>query len=158
MKVFISWGGELSRLMAEAVQSWLPSILQALKPWVSSDNIRTGSRWLIELSSELEQTNYGILCVTPEALQSAWLNFEAGALGKRVQDPKTGVVGILFGMSPGDVSGPINQFQNVIFGRPGMLKVVKELNRCLENPLEENVLTKTFDRFWSDLDEVYEGL
>jgi hypothetical protein len=155
MKVFISWSGELSRLMAEELRSWLPTILQAVTPWVSSQDIRTGSRWLAELSSELDQTNFGILCVTAEALQSPWLNFEAGALGKRITDPKTGVVGLLFGVNHGAVSGPISQFQNVEFARDGMFKVAKDINLRISPPLAEALVTKLFDKFWEDLHGAY---
>jgi hypothetical protein len=31
-KVFISWGGNLSKQLAEEVKNWLPSVLQFVKP------------------------------------------------------------------------------------------------------------------------------
>jgi hypothetical protein len=37
-----------------------------------------GVRWEDVVSSELKETDFGILCLTPDNLQSTWLNFDAG--------------------------------------------------------------------------------
>jgi hypothetical protein len=34
-----------SRQMAEALREWLPSVIQAVKPWVSSQDVPRDSRW-----------------------------------------------------------------------------------------------------------------
>ena len=39
MDVFISWSGERSRAAAEALRGWLPKIINAIKPWLSSADI-----------------------------------------------------------------------------------------------------------------------
>jgi hypothetical protein len=111
---------------------------------------------LLDIASRLDETNFGILCVTPEAAQSAWLNFEAGALGKKVKEPFTGVVGLLFGMKPGGLRGPITQFQNVEFSKPGVKRLVQDINKRLTVPVEEHRLEKLFETFWSELADFYE--
>lgn len=86
MKVFLSWSGDRSKAVAEALHSWLPRVLQAVEPWTSFDNIERGARWAPELAQVLEETRFGILCLTPENLLSPWLLFEAGALSKTLDN------------------------------------------------------------------------
>ena len=79
MKIFISWSGPRSKAMAEALKEWLPNVIQAVDPWVSSSDIDAGMRWTPALAEQLQQTQLGILCLTAENLNAPWLLFEAGA-------------------------------------------------------------------------------
>ena len=96
MKVFISWSGERSRLMAQALAEWFPRVIQAVQPWVSDDNITKGERWSTRIGTSLSEHKIGIVCVTPENYQAPWLLFEAGALSKVIGDAK--VCPLLLGM------------------------------------------------------------
>jgi hypothetical protein len=68
MKVFISWSGQRSAAVADALRYWLPKVIQALEPWMSADDIEKGTRWRSGLASELEQSSVGIICLTRENL------------------------------------------------------------------------------------------
>lgn len=81
-KVFISWSGELSRQLAEAVRNWLPGVLQYVKPYFTPDDIEKGTKWSTETIKELEESEIGILCLTRDNLNKPWILFEAGALSK----------------------------------------------------------------------------
>ena len=85
MKVFISWSGDRSRGAADAIRRWLPGGLQAVKPYFSIDDIAKGARWESEIAKELEASRVGLLILTPENIESAWLVFEAGALANAAQ-------------------------------------------------------------------------
>lgn len=39
MKVFISWSGNKSHKVAMIFREWLPSVIQSLEPYVSSEDI-----------------------------------------------------------------------------------------------------------------------
>src|SRR5687767_13125889 len=83
--IFISWSGEPSRKVAEALHGWLPMVIQAATPWMSNSDIEKGQRWGNEIAARLSQIDIGIVCLTPDNLNSPWLLFEAGAISKEMQ-------------------------------------------------------------------------
>jgi hypothetical protein len=85
MKIFISWSGERSQRLAQALHGWLPLVLHYVKPWLSEADVSAGDRWAQAVATELETSNFGVICVTPENLGSPWVLFEAGALAKTMQ-------------------------------------------------------------------------
>jgi TIR domain len=114
MKVFISWSGPRSKAVAEALRDWLPDVMQAVKPWVSSEDIRKGKQWNLELTRELEGTHVGVICLTPENLTAPWLLFEAGALSKLQTEKDAHVCTYLVNMPYTDVTGPLAGFQHTL--------------------------------------------
>ncbi len=68
MKLFLSWSGEESRHVANCLKEWLLLLFPTLDIWVSSENINAGDRWSKKLGERLDDTNFGILCITKENL------------------------------------------------------------------------------------------
>ena len=85
MKVFITWSGPASHKVALALRDWLPTVVPAASTFVSSEDLQKGRRWLLDMARELEQTNFGIVCVVPGNEESPWINFEAGALSASLE-------------------------------------------------------------------------
>lgn len=152
MKVFISWSGDRSKAIADALRRWFPSVLQAVRPYFSPDDIAKGSRWSPEISKELEASRIGLLVVTPENQEAPWLLFEAGALAKNLDRAK--VCPLLFAeMEPTDVKGPLVQFQAAQFSKDEMKRVVKMVNAELaELSLSPDVLDSVFEMWWPRLE------
>lgn len=149
MKVFISWSGERSHKLALIVRDWLPSVIQAVQPYVSSEDLRKGRRWAGDIAKELEQTSFGILCIVPDNANAPWLNFEAGALSKIVEDAR--VVPLLFGLRPSDLVGH-PQFQSAVFQKAEVLKMLQSVNELLGSArLGETRLEKAFEHWWPNL-------
>jgi hypothetical protein len=153
MKVFLSWSGNRSRAIAEVLKGWLPSVLQAARPYFSPDDVTKGARWLTEISKELEDSRIALLIITPENQEAPWLLFEAGALSKNFD--RSRVCPLLFGgMDPADVKGPLVQFQGAKFCRVEMKKVLKAVNTELgDSSLSSEVLDNVFEMWWPKLEE-----
>jgi hypothetical protein len=153
MKIFISWSKEPSKQVAEALAEWLPDVIQSLKPWVSRE-IPAGSRWNTEIADELSSTKFGIICVTKANQHEPWLQFEAGALAKTL-DEQTHVCPYLIGMSEGELSGPLVAFQSVRADEAGTKKLVQDINAAMAASghanLPEAQVNKAFDRSWGEL-------
>jgi len=150
MRVFLSWSGERSRVVAEALRDWLPSVIQTIKPWMSSHDIDAGSRWSDRVGAELQKSDFGILCVTPENVEAPWLLFEAGALSRTLDVSK--VCPLLMAIRPADLVGPLAQFQAIESNHDQLLKLLKTINRLTaENQLGEQQLVETFELWWPKL-------
>jgi len=151
MRLFLSWSGDASHQVALVLRDWIHSVVQAVRPYVSSEDIDKGALWSLEIASELTQSNYGILCVTRDNVDSAWLNFEAGALSKTLD--KTNVTPFLFRIKRSEVQGPLLQFQSVIYDRDDVLKLVHSINKRLEDAkrLSEEQIQRSFEVWWPAL-------
>jgi TIR domain len=80
MKVFISWLGKQAAQVAISLRDWFPKVIQGITPFVSAKDIDKGANWSHVLSEELNDSAFGVICLTPENLLSPWLNYEAGAI------------------------------------------------------------------------------
>ena len=152
MKVFISWSGNKSHKVAMVFREWLPSVIQSLVPYVSSEDIDKGARWSTDIAKELEDSTFGILCVTKDNLHAPWLSFEAGALSKTVD--KAYVSPFLFDIKRSEVDGPILQFQSTIFEKDDIKKLIHTLNKaCGEDGITVAMLDRAFDVWYPTLEK-----
>lgn len=152
MKVFISWSGNKSHKVALVFRDWFPSVIQSIEPYVSSEDIDKGARWSTDIAKELEDSTFGILCVTKDNLIAPWLSFEAGALSKTMD--KSFVSPFLFDIKRSEVHGPILQFQSTIFQKDDIKKLLKTLNKASgENSIGDTRLEKAFEVWYPTLEE-----
>lgn len=151
MKIFISWSGERSKRLAEILRNWLPLVIQRIQPYYSDSDIEKGARWGTKIASELEASEYGLICLTPENREAPWIMFEAGALSKNIGISR--VCPILFGLSPLDIQGPLVQFQAARYTKPDVKALLRSLNSCMsESALPSAVLDVAFEKWWPDLE------
>lgn len=149
MKLFISWSGIRSKAMALGLRTWLPDIIQDMEPFMSENDISAGARWGSELTKRLENTDMGILCLTPENLTAPWLLFEAGSLAKKLETSR--VIPYRLNLKATEIPFPLAQFQSVDANREGTLILLKTLNNSREHPMEIQRLERVFSRLWGDL-------
>lgn len=149
MKVFISWSGQRSCDVASALGEWLPQVINAVDPFVSARNLPIGSRWAIEIGERLENTSFGIVCVTKENQSAPWLNYEAGAIAKSIDASR--VVPLAIDLAPADIVEPLSEFQGTRADKPGIWEIVNSINEECPSPLPEKYLNKSFEKWWPDL-------
>lgn len=125
-------------------------VIQFLKPFMSAHDIAKGARWSTQIASELQESIFGLLCITPDNINSQWMHFEAGALSKTIDSSR--VCPLLFGMDNADLSGPISQFQSTLFSKSEMAKLVFTINQSGGEAVAERKLEKVFEALWPDLE------
>ncbi|MYY04021.1 MULTISPECIES: toll/interleukin-1 receptor domain-containing protein [unclassified Streptomyces] len=152
MKVFLSWSGERSRKIAEALRSWIPDVIQGIDPWVSSQDIAKGGKGIEEITHELAATDFGIICVTPENEASRWINFEAGSLAKQFKIAH--VAPFLIDMKISDLTGPLSKFQATVGeSRDDVRKLISDMNKASAGRMvAEDRLDRAFAHNWPGLE------
>ena len=124
---------------------------------MASEDIYAGNRWNQEIATELEQSKFGIICLTPENMNTPWILFGAGALAKTINE--TLVCPYLINLKSSEINGPLTQFQAVEDTKEGTLNLMTSINHALnENVLDDQQLQDTFDRWWPDLEEILNNL
>ena len=150
MKVFISWSGEQSRETALLLREWLPEVIQSIKPWMSEKDIDRGAMWFGELGKQLEDHDFGIICLTRENSKAPWILFESGALMNSLTSKK--VCSLLVDLQHTDVEAPLSMFNNTRPNNAEMYGLIETLNK-LSDPqvaLPVEKLKSSFDRCWPD--------
>jgi len=150
MKLFLSWSGSKSHRIAKVLEKYLPSLINKVNPWLSSSGIATGARWNAEIATNLETSNVGIICVTPENRNEPWILFEAGAIAKLTTVGRAMVLRI--GLEPKEITGPLAQFQSVTTSREDFRKLVMDINRATDEPISEASLEISFTALWPQIE------
>ncbi|MET8039873.1 TIR domain-containing protein [Micromonospora sp. NPDC005215] len=150
MKIFISWSGEPSRQIARALREWLSVVVQHVEPWMSDEEIQSGTRWNESIAHSLDATNFGIVCVTRSTQAAPWLLFESGALAKGLEQAR--VVPLCIDLEPSDITSPLHSFQARRLDREGMRRLVYELSELAENPKPRESIDTLFGAMWPQLE------
>ena len=153
MKSFLSWSGRKSHEVAMAFSDWLPCVIQAVEPWVSSEDIDRGSIWLNEIFEQLKDTNFGLVFVTKENQNKPWLLFESGALSKGLTENRVCTVLIDLQVRDIDSSSPIKHLNHTTLEKSEVLKLLKTINKHLDQgKVQEGRLETSFDALWPSLE------
>jgi hypothetical protein len=146
VKVFISWSGEPSRSIALALHNWLETVAQHVQPWMSEEAIESGRRWNEEIARALDDTDFGIVCVTAQNQHAPWLMFEAGALARRVGVGR--VVPLRIHLTNAQLKEPLASFQGVELTKEGMRRLVQDIMRLRDDPLSPAQVIELFEDAW----------
>ncbi|GGR70586.1 hypothetical protein GCM10010269_06870 [Streptomyces humidus] len=159
MKIFLSWSGLPSRISAERLASWLRYFSDEIEPFVSSESIRKGARGLDEIKKQLDESSFGIACVTRANLDAPWITFESGALSKEVDERRGQLVPFLLEGSHDDLeaaSSPLRQFQSTrAHDEEDVLNMVRTINSVLRESANRHPdhtrVDSLFRKVWPEL-------
>lgn len=150
MKVFISWSGELSKSVAEHLKKWIPCIIQSIDVFFSPEDIEKGENWDSKITQVLSECNYGIICLTPQNVSAPWINFEAGAIAKSLDSR---VSCLMANIKPSDIKGPLSRYQATKLEEKDFFRLISEINKATDHPLDESRLSNAFDAMWPQLNQ-----
>jgi hypothetical protein len=154
MSIFLCWSGDRSHDLARVVETLVRRTLTTLKEdeVFVSDRIEKGVAWFGSIVTHLESATAGIVCLTPENTESAWLHFEAGALALRLakegpyappqgepraEDPSTPrhrLFTLLHGVTGAALKGPLGAYQATSTTRPDMTEMIRSIASVLGEP------------------------
>jgi TIR domain len=129
MRLFISWSGERSHRLAGTMKQWLEAHFpDEITAFVSSE-IEKGSQWFPAVERQLRKADAGLVCLTPESLESDWVAFEAGALATAValkqREPR--IFTYLLDLSAASLPGPLAAYQSTVATMEDTLRLVNSL-------------------------------
>lgn len=159
MDVFISWSGERSKAVALALRDNLAAVVHTAPAFMSSEDIRSGARWFSEVGTKLSESDFGIICLTQDNLQSPWIHFEAGSLVKNVASSR--VCSYLIDVPHSNVLAPLSQFQNRSATADGTWKLITDLNLAVPEGarVTEPLLRRLFDGvFWPEVSKAINSI
>lgn len=151
MKVFISWSGTSSQQIAEVLRQWIPKVMQSADAFLSSEDIEKGDFWASALAKSLDESSFGIVCITPENKSAPWLHFEAGAIRRSVG--KGNVSPLLFGVKTSALPAPLAQFQCTRCTKSDLKKLFSSINQRSSNPLVDDQWEFSFESAWPKMNE-----
>lgn len=155
-RVFISWSGEQAKQIARVLHAWIDSAFDNADPWMSDIDIAGGEVSLPAIGTSLAGSAFGVVVTTKENQGTPWINYEAGALSKVVNDDAARVMPLLVDLRVSDVTSPLKQFQAARLDQEGIGKLIKSLGEVLGLDAKQ-IETKT-EIFWPQLERKLEEL
>ncbi|EOY5729804.1 toll-Interleukin receptor [Enterobacter bugandensis] len=155
MKVFISWSGQRSKVVAEIFSDWLKCVIQASQPWISTRDIDRGAIWFSEINDKLKDVSVGVVFLTQENKNKPWILFETGALAKGLTTNR--VCTFLIDLKPEDLQDPLAQFNHTAPNENSVWELTRTINTCLvEKALDERILKQVFNTYWPQFEQSFE--
>jgi len=63
--IFISWAGETSRRVGNALRDLIRNTIQTANPWMSDSDLNKGARWRKDIETKLNSALAGVVVLTP---------------------------------------------------------------------------------------------
>lgn len=156
MRVFIAWSGQESLRAAEILQRWIHDVLQ-IRTWLSTTSIPRGGRWFLTVNEGLEDTTFGIACVSRKNIDAPWINFEMGAVAKRLRGTSV-VPFVLDDLDLDEAHSPLAQFQGVHRDDREVFELLRSIRDACDLACDDEELRRRHDAHWEALDAALDAV
>lgn len=146
MEIFLSCSGEMSKEIADKLEEFLKNVVVDAKPFFFENDIDKGEQWQDHIIKRFNTCDFAIICLTAENINSRWINFEAGALFKKLHNK---VAVINFGIEE-EIREPLSMFQRTSFQKKDFYRLIKTINKNITNPQDEKKLKIIFNHYWEE--------
>jgi hypothetical protein len=132
VRVFLSWSGETSRLLANALADGMRILSDRIDPWLSED-LEPGGEWARMLIPQIRKARLAVLCLTVRNAGASWISFETGVY--YTSRLRKGVIPYLLDFTDTELPFPLGLFQSLhadwrgtkaLFVRVGQLAGIDE--------------------------------
>lgn len=149
MNIFISWSKEKSKQVALLLKPFLQGVNPKIFAWVSDTDIGAGEQWSDTLKKVLDQSDFGIICVTQATLESQWIMYEAGYLNSTAA---FGVCPYLIDIKKPQLYGPLALAQSKEATQKETWELLYSINfdMAAGDRLSEETLRQKYDALWPD--------
>ncbi len=158
IKVFISWSDKSSSsyVVAKGLKDWIQKVNHFTEPFLSSDDILVGERWNEVLNKEIDESGFGIICLTKNNLTSPWILFEAGVLSGRYNSHRR-VCPLLIDIELEELKPPLSQFNCVTADKDGLFKLIESINKIPNEgqAVPDKILIDSFNVWWNEIEQVF---
>jgi len=146
----LTWSGQESHEAALFFRSWLRDVLPGIQPWISSEDIAKGKKWFDELMGQLTKTRVSITFVTPGNVRATWIYCEVGVIAAKIEGGS--ICPYLIGVQGRHIrERPLGQFQWTEATKADTWKLIRSINRGLEQCHSERLLEGNFNSQWPKL-------
>lgn len=168
INIFLSWSGTTGKSIATKLRWLLGTQLQGAKPFMSDVDIGRGKQWKDILDKALMETGYGMFIITPDASDSAWMGYEAGAIYTTSKNREIDILPLLFEGQGGTLPTYLSDFQGIEFTKENWkdifyriaesiktIKIAESIkNESSEDDfMETSKINDSFECFWRLFDE-----
>ncbi|MDX2167554.1 MAG: isochorismatase family protein [Deltaproteobacteria bacterium] len=151
MQVFLSWSGDRSRQISLRLYDILPGLVR-VKPWHSERDLGDDENWRGRLEQALDDSQFGIFCLTKDNQKKLWPGYEFGALRSK------GLCALLFDLDPKDLEGgPFARLDLIPCNEDGLLRLAGLLNARSKEPVHERTLQYAARGAWLELRQEIES-
>lgn len=164
MHLFLMWSGDRSCKIAGALREGILSVFeQKVVPFCAPYDVDKGLVWFDAIVAQLNRSNIGIACLTPESLQSPWLHMEIGALyqvlnsAERSAKRNFKILPFLFEIDEEQFNKhPLSHFQRTFATKEDTWGLFRTINNSLaeldDEPLSDVLLKQRFNVSWISIE------
>jgi hypothetical protein len=157
MQIFLCWSGDrglkLALVLKDFLANGLPQLdLPKIDCFLSASGINKGEFWFERIRQELAASDGGLICLTPENVDSRWMHFEAGSL-LGAKEPKR-IYTYSLGESPDDVKDPFKSLQITVSTEDDTRQLIAALLGQKIETIEEAKFKKCWQTYGKRIEEL----